>query len=72
MKCPYCGKEMEKGLLQSPQEIAWLNGERKHFFGKAEFHDGSVVLSEFSFLKGSVVTAYLCRDCKKVLIDYSE
>lgn len=72
MKCPYCGKEMEGGMIQSPQEIAWLKGERKHFFGKAEFHDGSVVLSEFSFWKGSVVTAYLCRDCKKVLIDYSE
>lgn len=49
MKCPYCGKEMEGGMIQSPQEIAWLKGERKHFFGKAEFHDGSVVLSEFSF-----------------------
>lgn len=72
MKCPYCGKEMEKGFMQSPQEIAWLEGEKRHFLSKADFYEGSVVLSKLSFLKGSAVTAYLCRDCKKVLIDYGD
>lgn len=72
MKCPYCNNEMEKGLIQSSQEIAWLKGEKKRLFGRAAFHDGSVVLSELSFLKGSAVTAFLCRSCKKVLIDYSD
>ena len=72
MQCPYCGKGMEKGLIQSPQEIAWLKGEKKTFLGRALFHDGSVVLSELPVMKGSAVTAYLCRECKKVLIDYSE
>ena len=72
MICPYCGKEMEKGLIQSPQEIAWLKGDKKHMFGRAGLHEGSVVLSRLSVMKGSAVTAYLCRDCKKVLIDYSD
>ena len=72
MKCPYCGNEMETGLIQSPQEISWIKGEKKHLFGRAELHDGSVVLSELSFLKGSAVTAFLCRECQKVLIDYSD
>lgn len=72
MKCPYCGKEMEKGLIQSPQEIAWLKGEKRPLLGRAKFHEGSLVLSELSILKGSAVTAYLCRDCQKVIIDYSE
>lgn len=72
MNCPYCGKEMEKGLIQSPQEIAWIKGEKKRFFGSADFHEGSVVLSELSFLTGSAVTAFLCRDCRKVLIDYAD
>ncbi len=72
MQCPYCGKGMEKGLISSPQEIAWLKGEKKPLLGRAAFHDGSVVLSELSVMKGSAVTAYLCRECKKVLIDYSE
>lgn len=72
MKCPYCGEEMEKGFIQSPQEISWLKGEKRPLLGRAAFHDGSVILSELSMLKGSAVTAYLCRACKKVLIDYSE
>jgi hypothetical protein len=72
MVCPYCGNEMEKGLIQSPREIAWLKGEKKAFLGKAAFHSGSVILSESSILKGSAVAAYLCRNCQKVLIDYAE
>lgn len=72
MQCPYCGKEMEQGLLQSLQEIAWLKGEKRRLLGRASFHEGSVVLSELSEWKGSAVTAWLCRDCKKVLIDYSD
>ena len=35
-------------------------------------HEGSVVLSELSFMKGAAVIAYLCRSCKKVIIDYSD
>lgn len=70
MNCPYCGKEMEKGVIQSPHEISWK--KKKSFFGRAMFHEGSVVLSELSFMSGSAVIAYLCRDCKKIVIDYSE
>ena len=69
MTCPYCQKEMEKGLIQSPHEIAWLKGEKKHLFAKASLHEDSVVLSELDFWQGSAVTAYLCRDCGKVIID---
>ena len=72
MKCPYCGKEMEKGLIQSAQELAWIGGEKKRLFGRASLYPESVVLSKYSYLKGSAVTSYLCRDCKKVLIDYGD
>ncbi|MBQ1827205.1 MAG: hypothetical protein II126_04450 [Erysipelotrichaceae bacterium] len=72
MKCPYCNKEMEKGAIQSQQEIAWLKGDKRHLFAKADFHEGSVVLSRLSIIKGAAVTAYLCRDCRKVVIDYSD
>lgn len=69
MKCPYCCKEMDKGVIQSQQEIAWH--KKKHFFIRADLHKDSVCLSEFSFLKGSAVEAWLCRECSKVIIDYS-
>lgn len=71
MQCPYCGKAMEKGLIQSPQEIAWLKGEKRPLLGRAAFHDDSVVLSKLSTWKSSAVTAYLCRECKKVIINYA-
>lgn len=70
MKCPYCNNEMEKGVIQSPHEIAWLR--KNHFLGRADLHEGSVVLSEYSFLKGCSTVAWLCRECCKVLIDYQE
>ena len=69
MLCPYCGKEMGKGLIQSPQELAWLKGEKRRLLSRAAFHKDSVVLSELSLLRGSAVEAWLCRDCGKVVID---
>jgi len=71
MECPYCGKEMEDGLIQSANEIAWYKGRKRHVFRRAAFHKDSVVLSRLSLFKGSAVTAYLCRDCKKVIINAS-
>ena len=72
MQCPYCNSEMEQGFIQSPQELSWKKGAKRPVLGRAAFHEGSVVLSELSFMKGSAVIAYLCRDCKKVIIDYSD
>ena len=63
---------MELGFIQSPQEISWKKGDKRPLLGRAQFHESSVILSELSFLKGSAVTAFLCRECKKVIIDYSD
>lgn len=68
MNCPYCSKEMEPGVIQSENEIAWKK-RKARFLGAAMLQEGSVVLSKFSFLKGSCVTAYLCRPGGKVVID---
>ncbi len=68
MKCPYCGAEMEAGIIQSPHELAW--NDKKYFAARARLHQGSVVLSELSMLKGSAVIAHCCRKCEKIVIDY--
>ena len=70
MECPYCNKDMEKGVIEGPYEICWK--KKSSWIGRAQFHDGSVVLSELAMLKDSRVTAYLCRDCEKVIIDYTD
>ena len=72
MTCPYCNNEMERGIIQSPHELNWKRGTQRPFLGRAGFHEESVVLSELSFMKGSAVVAFLCRECEKVIIDYSD
>ena len=72
MKCPYCGNEMEQGLIQSPHELAWVEGEKRHIFSRAKFYEGALVLSKISLWRGSAVTAWLCRDCGKVIIDVAD
>jgi len=61
---------MEKGLIQSPQEISWIKSEKRKTFVRAKFHDDAVILSKLSFMNGSAVVSHLCRDCQKVIIDF--
>ena len=70
MDCPYCRENMEQGVIQSPHESSWMR--KTHFFGRTEFHEGSIVLSELSMLRGSAAIAYCCRRCEKILIDYKD
>ena len=72
MLCPYCQKEMEPGIIQSPQELSWLPGEKRRFFAAADLHSGAVCLSPLNVWKGSAVRAWNCRRCRKILIDYDE
>lgn len=70
MLCPYCNEEMETGVIQSPHELCWK--KKKSVFDRAMFHEGSILLSGLSMLKGSAVTAFCCRKCQKVIIDYKD
>ena len=70
MNCPYCNKEMELGVIQSPQEIAWRKGTDIKMFGRAAFHKDTIVLSRLAPLKGSKVDSYLCSRCRKKVIEY--
>ncbi|MBE6731790.1 MAG: hypothetical protein E7564_08890 [Ruminococcaceae bacterium] len=70
MKCPYCQKEMEKGLIHSPHELNFIKGEKRKFMTASFLHDNSVVLSKLSYLKGSATIAYNCPECEIIIIDY--
>jgi len=71
MNCPYCGKEMEEGLIQSLHEITWKKGVKRRLFGGSLLHPDAVTLSEFSLI-GSGVVAHLCRECGKMVIDLAD
>ncbi|MBR5805773.1 MAG: hypothetical protein IKY30_03245 [Oscillospiraceae bacterium] len=64
MKCPYCGKDMEKGIIYNKLQVKWQD-ESSILFPK------TVNLSEMGLLGGKAVS-WLCEDCKKVIIDYSD
>ena len=75
MKCPYCGNEMELGLIASPYQIVWTRGDKKQSLNNVSIPEGSVVLDKYSlksFVEGCAVKAFLCRSCKKVIIDYGK
>ena len=67
MKCPYCNKETEAGVIQSQHAIRWQ--KNRYFF--ITHKESDVTLSEQNFWKGSAIKAYHCTDCKKIIIDYS-
>ena len=63
---------MEEVIIQSSQELSWKKGLKRPIFGRAGFHDDSIVLSKLSIMKGSAVKALLCRNCMKVIIDCAD
>ena len=68
MKCPTCGQEMEEGFVQSAREIFFtIEPDRVWFKVKKE----EVLLRTHNWTRPTCI-AYLCRNCKKVVIDYAE
>ena len=67
MKCPYCDKGMESGVMQSQHSIRWQ--KTRYLFLTEKETD--ITLSKKNFWKGSAIRAYRCGECKKIIIDYS-
>lgn len=69
MKCPCCGKDMEKGFVQSTRRLFFNIKEFKHFWEDIDQKD-SILLSSNNWTNPTAI-AYNCQDCKKVVIDYT-
>lgn len=48
MKCPYCGVEMEKGVIQSARQIFWSYHKNNLIFSPNEDKD-DVVIAPFGW-----------------------
>ena len=68
MKCPICDNEMQQGFIQGNQRIAWVKSKHKMSILPRE---GEVLL-ENKTLDSFLFTAWICNDCQKVLLDYSD
>ena len=67
MNCPYCESEMEQGFIQGARGVIWSKHKKR--LSLLAVDDDIDVTSGFWF--GGHADAYLCRNCKKILIDYN-
>lgn len=67
MNCPYCNSEMEKGFIQSGRPVFWAVKKRRIFF----LPDNDLEVTS-GFWNGCFATAFLCRNCKKIILDYEK
>lgn len=68
MKCPYCGKDMIKGVIQSSSALKW--SMKKYVFASEELHSDVIHICKGSRFTGFSAAAYNCISCNKIIIDY--
>ena len=65
MKCPKCGKEMEKGNITLPNNVTWYPGDKKTGFVKDQ-----VWIAGRWNLFGKQAEAYHCKEDKVIIFSY--
>ncbi len=68
MQCPYCGKEMEKGMIISSEPINFMKEVR--FINRPKKRKGEFNLATPHLGGRSHVDVCLCRECRKIVIEY--
>ena len=69
MNCPGCGKEMTAGMLQSARAVYFADENYEHLLFRPNEHMALLTRDNFT---GPTGTAWRCRDCKKVVVDYTD
>ncbi len=65
-KCPYCGRELLSGYLQSARQIIWSQEEKSISFRADE--EGDLVVSH-GIWEGSFADCRYCADCGIFLLE---
>ena len=65
-KCPYCGRELLSGYLQSARQIIWSQEEKSISFRADE--EGDLVVSR-GIWEGSFADCRYCADCGVFLLE---
>jgi DNA-directed RNA polymerase subunit RPC12/RpoP len=67
MKCPYCNSKMETGVLEGQRYLLWAKQPHKLSYRPKA---GEVLLGEKA-VSSARVDSYICKQCKKIIIDYA-
>lgn len=70
MKCPYCGKEMQKGILSGDgrANVTWKAGEKKTGEFDRLIGIGKVTAAKHTLTTFTIEAEY-CIYCKKMIFD---
>lgn len=68
MICPVCNNKMENGFLQGMKRVAWVKHQHKISLNPKQ---GEILL-ENNAVKDFVFPAWICKQCKKIVADYSD
>ena len=70
MTCPFCGGEMETGILSGDgrSKVSWKQGDRKTGVTDRIAGIGTVTAARYT-LTAFTIEALYCRRCKKMIFD---
>ena len=66
MICPYCNKEMKKGVIDAKSRPIWTTRNKATIFRRED----EIALSNWGYTE--YMAAYYCEYCKKIIIDLNE
>ena len=69
-KCPYCGNELKSGFVQSGKLVFFAPKIHRILAVPNLSKENEVVLTTNNMTYPNCA-AYLCSECKKVIIDYT-
>lgn len=69
MKCPYCGKEMDKGFFYSSKwDYTWTpEGKKPHYW--RNFPKEYEVVLKMGWANTLQITVFRCANCKVMIIN---
>ena len=73
MICPFCGKEMEKGILSGDgrSPVAWKKGNKRSSAMDKIVGTGTVTAARRT-LTSFTIESFFCRECQKMVFDTDE
>ena len=66
MKCPFCGLEMEEGVLEGQRYLLWAKRHHKVSYRPEE---GEVLLGE-KMINSVTLPASICKRCQRIILEY--
>ena len=69
MDCPFCGAEMESGVLQSSYSIYWLEKPAR-YLPPQHAKRGESLGGADNLMQSPYISASRCPTCRKIIFDY--